>query len=66
MATVERFQDNAAAFTEAFGVKHAPLVVWLSMIPWRSADERSEFIRVTTGRRQSRAATEQPKFPSRL
>jgi hypothetical protein len=47
-------------------VKQAPLVVWLSMIPWRSADERSEFIRVTTGRRQSRAATEQPKFPSRL
>lgn len=59
----ERFIDNAAAFTEAFGVEHAPTVVWLSMIPWQSADHRSEFIRKATGRRQGRAATEQERYP---
>lgn len=55
----ERFQDNAAAFTEALGVKHAPTVVWLSMVPWQNVEDRSEFIRMVTGRGESRAFTEQ-------
>lgn len=55
-----RFQDNAAAFTEAFGVSQAPLVVYLSMIPWES-DDRDEFIYRTTGKRAGRAATAQPR-----
>lgn len=59
----ERFVDNAAAFTEAFGVKQAPLVVWLSMIPWADASERSAFIKATTGKKQSHAFTEVSRYP---
>ena len=55
-----RFQDNVAAFTEAFGVQQAPLVVHLSMIPWE-ADDREQFIRTVTGKKSGRAATEQPR-----
>jgi hypothetical protein len=58
----ERFMDNAAAFTEAFGVKQAPLVVWMSMIPWNSGEDRDAFIRKVTGKKQGRAATEQARF----
>ena len=58
----EKFMDNAAAFTEAFGVHQAPLVVWLSMIPWKSGEDRDQFIYKTTGKKQSRAATEQARF----
>lgn len=58
----ERFMDNAAAFTEAFGVHHAPLVVWLSVIPWDTSDDRDQFIYRVTGKKQSRAATEQPRL----
>ena len=59
----ERFMDSAAAFTEAFGVKHAPTIIWLSMIPWRDASERSAFIKMTTGRKQSTAFTEVSRYP---
>lgn len=59
----ERFVDNAAAFTEALGVKHAPTIVWLSMIPWRDASERSAFIKATTGMKQGRAFTEVARYP---
>ncbi len=55
-----RFQDNAAAFTEAFGVSQAPLVVYLSLIPWE-ADDREDFIYRTTGKKSGRAATEQAR-----
>lgn len=56
-----RFQDNAAAFTEAFGVQQAPMVVYLSMIPWE-ADDREQFIQSITGKKSGRSATEQARF----
>jgi len=40
---------NAAAFTEAFGVQNAPLVVWMSMVPWEDED-RDFVIDTLTGR----------------
>lgn len=55
-----RFQDNAAAFTEAFGVQQAPLVIYLSMIPWE-ADDREQFIRTVAGKKSGRASTEQSR-----
>lgn len=48
--------QNAGAFTEALGVKQAPLVVWLSMINWNS-DDRDMFIKAVTGKGASSAST---------
>jgi hypothetical protein len=47
---VNKFMENAAAFTEAFGVRQAPLVVWLSMVPWDEKD-RDGFILAMTGKK---------------
>ena len=55
---MNKFVKNASAFTEALGVRQAPLVVWLSMIPWDD-DDRESFIRSVTGRRTSSASTAQ-------
>lgn len=41
---MNRFVENAAAFTEALGVRQAPLVVWLSLVPW-DPEDRDSFIR---------------------
>lgn len=53
---MNKFMRNATDFTEAFGVRHAPLVVWLSLIPWDD-DDRANFIYKMTGRRFGRAFT---------
>jgi len=42
------FISNLAAFTEALGVQNAPTVMYLSMVPWESDDQRNEFIRKLT------------------
>lgn len=55
---MNRFVENAAAFTEALGVRQAPLVVWLSMVPW-DPEDRDSFIRSMTGRRNDNGATRQ-------
>jgi len=47
---MNRFMENAAAFTDALGVRQAPLIVWLSMVPWEGED-RDSFIRSMTGGR---------------
>lgn len=51
-----QFVKNAAAFTEAFGVRQAPLVVWLSMVNWDDND-RDVFIKQVTGKGASSAST---------
>jgi len=43
------FIDNLGPFTEALGIENAPTVVYLSLVPWPSADERNSFIRALTG-----------------
>jgi hypothetical protein len=55
---MNRFVENASAFTDALGVRQAPLVVWLSMVPWEGED-RDSFIRSLTGRRLDNGATRQ-------
>lgn len=55
---MNKFVKSATAFTEALGVRQAPLVVWLSLIPWDD-DDRDSFIRSMTGRRSSSASTVQ-------
>jgi len=44
------FIRNLAAFTEALGVENAPTIMYLSMVPWPSDDDRNEFIKILTGR----------------
>lgn len=51
-----QFVKNAAAFTEAFGVRRAPLIVWLSMIDWDD-DDRDAMITHLTGKGASSAST---------
>lgn len=55
---MNRFVENASAFTEALGVRQAPLIVWLSMVPWEP-DDRDSFIRSMTGRRNDDGVTRQ-------
>ena len=43
------FVRNLADFTTAFGVENAPAVVYFSLIPWPSDEERVEFIKAYTG-----------------
>jgi len=38
------FTQNLGAFTDALGVENAPTIVYFSMIPWPSDQERDEFI----------------------
>lgn len=51
---------HATAFTEALGVANAPLVVWLSLVPWQD-DDRDAFIYSMTGRRAGSASTRIPE-----
>lgn len=51
-----QFVKNAAAFTEAFGVRQAPLIVWLSLVNWQD-DDRDVFIKRITGKGASSAST---------
>ena len=53
---MDKFITNAASFTDALGVRHAPLVVWLSLIPWDD-DDREAFIMSIGGGRSSNAST---------
>jgi hypothetical protein len=43
------FEKNLAAFTEALGVENAPSIVYLSLVPWPTDDERNAFIKGLTG-----------------
>ena len=43
------FVRNLDAFTQAFGVEHAPTIFALSQVPWPSDDERNDFIFKLTG-----------------
>lgn len=40
--------NNLDAFTRALGVENAPAVVWLSMHPWDSDEDRDRFIATLT------------------
>ena len=42
------FIQNLGAFTEALGIENAPTVVYLSLVPWPSVEERDDFIRTLT------------------
>jgi len=44
------FVRNLAAFTEALGVENAPTIMYLSLVPWNSDDDRNEFIRQLTNK----------------
>ena len=44
------FIQNLGAFTEALGLENAPTVVYLSLVPWPSVEERDDFIRALTRR----------------
>lgn len=43
------FVDDLDAFTRAFGIENAPMVVYFSTLPWASAQERDSFIKDFTG-----------------
>jgi hypothetical protein len=43
------FTRSLADFTDALGVENAPSIVYLSLIPWPSDDERVDFIKSLTG-----------------
>lgn len=43
------FIRNLDAFTQAFGVQHAPVIFSLSQIPWKDDDDRNDFIFKLTG-----------------
>jgi hypothetical protein len=42
------FTRNLADFTDALGVENAPTILYLSLIPWPSDDDRVDFIRHLT------------------
>lgn len=46
---MDMFVKNLAAFTDALGVENAPMVMHLSMIPWRDDATRNRFIKDLTG-----------------
>ena len=46
---MDMFVKNLAAFTDAFGVANAPIVVTLSMVPWPDDTTRNAFIKDLTG-----------------
>lgn len=43
------FVRNISAFTDALGVENAPTVMWLSLAPWQSDNQRNTFIEQLTG-----------------
>lgn len=59
---MNRFMENAAAFTEAFGVQQAPLVVWLSLMPWENREDRDNFIYATTGVKASGTSVDERTY----
>lgn len=42
------FVNHLDAFTRALGVENAAIVVWMSLMPWRSEEDRDEFISTLT------------------
>ncbi len=42
------FIKNLGAFTEALGIENAPTVLYMSLVPWPSENERDEFIQALT------------------
>ena len=43
------FIRNLAAFTDAFGVQHAPSIFAFSQVAWPSDEDRNQFILDLTG-----------------
>lgn len=43
------FMENLGPFTEALGVENAPTIIYMSSVPWPSAQERNQFIYELTG-----------------
>lgn len=41
--------EDLDAFTRAFGVENAPMVVHFAMLPWASGAQRDQFIKDVTG-----------------
>lgn len=49
MAAMESmFTRSLADFTDALGVENAPTIVYLSLVPWPSDEERVDFIKELT------------------
>lgn len=44
------FFDHLDKFSNSLGYDHGDMAVMLSMIPWRTTDERDAFIQSITGR----------------
>lgn len=42
------FTQNLGAFTTALGIENAPTVIYLSLVPWPTEDDRDEFISILT------------------
>jgi len=42
------FTQNLGAFTDALGIENAPSIVYLSLVPWPTDDDRDEFISILT------------------
>lgn len=43
------FVDDLDAFTRAFGIENAPMVLHFSLLPWASNQQRDSFIKDVTG-----------------
>lgn len=43
------FVDDLDAFTRAFGIENAPMVIHFSTLPWASNQQRDQFIQDMTG-----------------
>ena len=46
---MDMFVKNLDAFTSAFGVENAPIIMSLSLMPWPDDTTRDEFIKSLTG-----------------
>ena len=46
---MDMFVKNLAAFTDAFGVESAPIIVSMSLLPWPDDATRDDFIKTLTG-----------------
>jgi hypothetical protein len=44
------FTRSLADFTDTLGVENAPTIIYLSLLPWPSDEERVEFIKALTNR----------------
>ena len=43
------FVDDLDAFTRAFGIENAPMIMYFSTLPWDSGTQRDQFIQDMTG-----------------